>query len=118
MTFIPFPENSAMAAPASDARRRPDRLSFLRFITYGLTASGPPASNGKKSQAAAINVSEGGLCLLVNEPIHESDILRVDLPLADVSTTSSTLAEVKWSRAMPWSNNDTPQYFVGVQFLL
>jgi hypothetical protein len=118
MTFMPFQENSAMAVPTPDTRRRPHRLPFLRFITYGLGVSGVPDSNGKKNQAAAINVSEGGLCLLVNERIHETDILRVDLPLADVSTTSSTLAEVKWSRAMPWSNNDTPQYFVGVQFLL
>lgn len=99
-------------------RRRPSRLPFLRFVTYDLGASETFDGNGQKGQAAAINVSEGGLCLLVNHLLREADIIRVELPLADVATTSATLAEVKWSKAVPWSQDDSPQYFVGIQFLL
>ena len=107
-----------MAILVSDERRRPSRLPFLRFITYELSSSRKLEPDQPSIQAAAINVSDEGLCLLVNEPISEADIIQVDLPLADVSTTSPTLAEVKWSKQIPWSQNGPPQYFVGVQFLL
>jgi hypothetical protein len=99
-------------------QRRPTRLPFIRFITYEVGSNHQTNGTQYMRQAAAINVSDGGLCLLVNEPISEADIIRVDLPLADVSTTSPTLAEVKWSKPTPWSQPDAPQYFVGVQFLL
>jgi hypothetical protein len=118
MEYNPLPEMNPIAAPAPQARRRPSRLPFLRFITYGLSAANAFDGDMHKSQAAAINVSEGGLCLLVNGSIQETDIIRVDLPLADVSTTSATLAEVKWVKPVPWSPPDEPQYFAGIQFLL
>lgn len=118
MEYNPLPEMNPIAIPAPQARRRPSRLPFLRFITYGLSASNSFDGDMHKSQAAAINVSEGGLCLLVHGSIQETDIIRVDLPLADVSTTSATLAEVKWLKPVPWSLPEEPQYFVGVQFLL
>ena len=107
-----------MVIPVPDGQRRPSRLPFLRFITYELNSSRKLEPDQPSSQAAAINVSDDGLCLLVNEPISETDIIRLDLPLADVSTSSSTLAEVKWSKPTPWSQPDSPQHFVGVQFLL
>jgi hypothetical protein len=118
MEHSPLHEINPAAASEPQARRRPSRLPFLRFITYGHSASSNFDGNGHKSHAAAINVSEGGLCLLVHGPLQETDIIRVDLPLADVSTTSATLAEVKWLKPVPWCHPDDPQYFVGVQFLL
>ena len=107
-----------MGITVLDEQLRPSRLPFLRFITYELSPTRKLEPDQPSSQAAAINVSDQGLCLLVNEPISEADIIRIDLPLADVSTTSPTLAEVKWSKQIPWSQNGPPQYFVGVQFLL
>ena len=107
-----------MATHAPDERQRPSRLPFIRFITYERGSNHTREADDRGTQAAAINVSDGGLCLLVNEPINEADILRVDLPLADVSTSSPTLAEVKWSMPTPWSGNGSPQFFIGVQFLL
>jgi hypothetical protein len=107
-----------MGTPLPTDQRRPMRLPFLRFITYGLNSTQGIGPTPHRSQAAAINVSDSGLCLLVNEPIQEADIIRVDLPLADVDTTGPTLAEVKWAKQIPWSSQDAPQYFVGIQFLL
>ena len=107
-----------MLMPTQTERRRPARHPFIRFITYELGSNHKPQPYVPRSQAAAINVSDDGLCLLVNEPIGESDIIRVDLPLADVSTTSPTLAEVKWSKPTPWSRAGAMQYFIGLQFLL
>jgi len=107
-----------MVTPIPTERRRPTRLPFIRLVTYGLSSTQKPEPAQRRSEAAAINVSDGGLCLLVNEPIHEANIIRVDLPLADVATTSPTLAEVKWAKQVPWSQHNSPQYFVGVQFLL
>ena len=118
MTMKFYNEESAKAAPAQNDRKRPSRLPFLRCITYGLGAPAALDALPSRHQAAAINVSDGGLCLLVNELMNETDILRLDLPLPDVSTTSSTLAEVKWLKPVPWSTNLSPEYFVGVQFLL
>jgi len=118
MEQSPLHELNPTAASAEQSRSRPNRLPFLRFITYGLSASNTFDGDLRKSQAAAINVSEGGLCLLVHGALQETDIIRVDLPLADVSTTSATLAEVKWRKPVPWSLPEEPQYFVGVQFLL
>jgi len=118
MEHSPLHNINPMVAPAQQSRRRPSRLPFLRFITYGLSASNTFDGDVRKNHAAAINVSEGGLCLLVQDSLQETDILRVDLPLADVSTTSATLAEVKWLKPVPWSHPDSPQFFVGIQFLL
>ncbi len=118
MTMSSYKEESEKTASAQNDRKRPSRLPFLRFITYGLGAPGAPEPQPRRSQAAAINVSDGGLCLLVNELINETDILRLDLPLPDVATTSSTLAEVKWLKLVPWATDKSPEYFVGVQFLL
>ena len=118
MTIRSYNEESAKAASEQNGRQRPSRLPFLRFITYGVGAPGALDAQPRRNQAAAINVSDGGLCLLVNEPMNEADILRLDLPLADVATTSSTLAEVKWLKLVPWATDRSPEYFVGVQFLL
>ena len=118
MEHSPLHNLNPMAASAPQSRRRPSRLPFLRFITYGLSASNSFDGDMRKNHAAAINVSEGGLCLLIQERLQETDIIRVDLPLADVTTTSATLAEVKWLKSVPWSHPDAPEYFVGIQFLL
>jgi hypothetical protein len=114
----PMEEAKTMSTSLTTARRRPTRLPFIRFVTYGLSATQVIEPTQHRSQAAAINVSDSGLCLLVNESIQEADIIRVDLPLADVATTSPTLAEVKWVKQVPWSRQEAPQYFVGMQFLL
>jgi len=111
------PQSNPMAT-APQNRRRPSRFPFLRFVTLGLGTPDGFDGQTQKCHAAAINVSEGGLCLLVNQPLQESDIIRVDLPLADVSTTSATLAEVKWCKPLPWCHSESQHYFVGVQFLL
>jgi hypothetical protein len=111
-------EIRTMQTPLTAEQRRPMRLPFIRFVTYGLNSNDGIEPMPHRSQAAAINVSDNGLCLLVNEPIHETDIIRVDLPLANVPSTGPTLAEVKWAKQIPWSSQNLPQYFVGVQFLL
>jgi hypothetical protein len=42
------------------------------------------------------NVSEGGLCLITERPLEESQIIKIKLPIPNVIATTPTLAEVRW----------------------
>ena len=47
------------------------------------------------------NVSEGGLCLLTEQSLEESQIIKIKLPIPNVVATTPTLAEVRWVKRQP-----------------
>ncbi len=69
-----------------------------------------------KIMGVTVNVSSGGLCLLVDWSPKLGEILRVHLPLATVEAKTPTLADVRWLRPLPFEACRLAM--VGLKFLV
>jgi hypothetical protein len=49
-----------------------------------------------EAEAYTQNVSEGGLCLITQRSLEESQIIKINLPIPDVVAKIPTMAEVRW----------------------
>lgn len=102
---------------------RRDRFPLMRTLHYeaGAALDGAAAevdvetANGLL-KGLTINVSSGGLCLLVDRALPLREVLRVHMPTPIQLVQTPTLAEVRWLRALPFKSNGT--YVVGLKFLL
>ena len=97
----------------SDRRRTP----VIRPVQYTFNAT---LEGGEvvdvHGRGLTINISEGGLCLLMDHTPHVQDVLRVQVSLPDLMTEVPTLGEVRWVRRLPLGSQDLCA--VGVQFIL
>ena len=82
----------------------------------------------EEAEADTQNVSEGGLCLITERSLEESQIVKIKLPIPNVVAKTPTLAEVRWVRREPsdWQETAVQQaitgrredhYLVGLRFL-
>ncbi len=82
---------------ATEGKRIHVRYPLSQRVTFELSA---PLTLQKPRQQEAEgntqNVSEGGLCLITERPLEESQIIKIKLPIPNVVATISTLAEVRW----------------------
>jgi PilZ domain len=82
---------------ASEGRRQHERYPLSQTVAFELSA--PLTLHEPHPEEAAgdtKNVSEGGLCLITERPLEESQIIKVKLPIPNVVATTPTLAEVRW----------------------
>jgi hypothetical protein len=63
-----------------------------------------------------INISDGGLCLLMDRAPTVRDMLRLQMLGSDGTLREARLAEVRWVRPLPVGQEDV--HVVGVKFLL
>ena len=63
-----------------------------------------------------MNVSSGGLCLLVDWTPKPGEIIRVHLPMATVEAKTPTLADVRWVRPLPFETSGL--VLVGLSFIV
>jgi len=70
---------------------RKERIDVQLFVRYRFPKSPLVQS------AELINLSKGGLCLQVDEPLEEKTSLRIEIPLPHTSELFSIKAEVIWS---------------------
>ena len=63
-----------------------------------------------------MNVSSGGLCLLVDWFPKPGEIMRVHVPLATVEAKTPTLADVRWIRPLPFAGSSL--VMVGLKFIV
>ena len=70
-----------------------------------------PQTRGEKSGGITINVSQGGLCMVTEEELEESEVIRIELPITETFLAAPTLAQVKWV------NNLRNNYQVGLAYL-
>ena len=102
--------------------QRHDRFPLMRTMHYEMgaqvevedpeeadTANGP-------MKGLTINVSNGGLCLLLDRSFPVREVLKVHMPTPLQPVQTPTLAEVRWLRALPFKSNGL--YVVGLKFLL
>ncbi len=98
-------------------QRRPGRVPLLRRIDYELSVSlegeqDPP----KQGHALSMNVSDAGICLLMEHAPNCKAVLRLHLPISLSSAKTPTLAEVRWVRELPFDSANI--HLVGLRFLL
>ena len=101
-----------------DEPLRVNRYPLMRPVQYERTAalSEVGSVEDHKSVALTVNVGSGGMCLLMDRPPSQQEVLRVHVPTPVALVKTPTLAEVCWKRHVPLGRNGL--YFVGVKFVL
>jgi hypothetical protein len=111
-----------------EGRRLHERYLLSQRVTFELSA--PLAlqeSHSEEAEGDTQNVSEGGLCLITNQSLEESQIIKIKLPIPNVVATTPTLAEVRWVKRDPMTGTKGPvripamqdgnHYRIGLRFL-
>ncbi len=102
---------------SSPHRRHWPRGALVTPCCYFLTDTSDPGSvRYLQGDALSINVSSGGMLLLVGHPTRERQILEIRVP-TPAGTTAPTLAEVRWTKPIPVEEGES-LYLAGVRFLL
>jgi len=96
-----------------------ERAALLRPILYEMTlpeaGSDLPATGGK---ALSINISSGGMLVLMDQAPSIQQVLKVYVPTPITIAETPTLAEVRWTRKLPFGKpNGHAAYFVGLKFI-
>ena len=89
---------------------RPIPYEIPRLLDQGMVE----ASHGK---ALSLNISSGGMLLLVDRPLEVQQVLKVQVPTPMSTARTPTLAEVRWTRPVPMATTEGIG-FVGVKFLI
>ena len=99
-------------------RQRADRYPLMRLVQY---ESSPPLVMEERPREAegggiALNVGNGGLCLLLDWAPEVREVLRLHVPMPVSWAKTPTLAQVRWVRSLPFGYETI--YAVGLQFVL
>ncbi|MGA6826510.1 PilZ domain-containing protein [Nitrospira sp. NS4] len=96
-----------------------ERVALLRPIPYEMTSpverSSVAPSDGR---ALSLNISSGGMLLLMDQAPEVEQVLKVYVPTPISVAETPTLAEVRWTRQLPFgkTNGNCP-HFVGLKFI-
>ena len=113
----------------TEGKRLHVRYPLSQKVTFELsTPLTLQQSRSEEAEADAQNVSEGGLCLMTERSLEESQIIKIKLPIPNVAAKTPTLAEVRWVKREPSNRQqETVQhavaghwggrYLVGLRFL-
>ena len=95
-------------------RRECVRIDYSSSVTYeaysDFGAESPDRSDSR--EAALVDLSESGLCLIAPEAIRDKQVVKVNLPLSGVSMKIPTLAMAVWQK--PYKDG----YKVGMMFVV
>lgn len=96
-----------------------ERITLLRAIPYEMTAPvEDPASPVHHGKALSVNISTGGMLVLMDHAPDVEQVLKVYVPTPITMAETPTLAEVRWTRKLPFGrSNGTATYFVGLKFM-
>ena len=98
-----------------------ERVALLRQIPYELTAPiepEPVVVRHGQGRALTVNISSGGMLLLMETAPAVEQVLKVHVPTPSSLAETPTLAEVRWTRKVPFNrSNGNGLYFVGLKFM-
>ena len=96
-----------------------ERVALLRPITYQIMAQEGGCGNVvKEEKALSLNISSGGMLILMDQAPKVEQVLKVYVPTPISIAETPTLAEVRWSRMLPFGrSNGDPAHFVGIKFM-
>ncbi|MBY0249556.1 MAG: PilZ domain-containing protein [Nitrospiraceae bacterium] len=96
-----------------------ERAALLRPIPYEMTATieGAPVAT-PSGRALSLNISSGGMLILMDQAPQVDQVLKVYVPTPVTVAETPTLAEVRWTRKLPFGRvNGSGAYFVGLKFM-
>lgn len=100
-----------------------ERIALIREIVYEMTnligeseLTYSERDRGHSGKALSLNISSGGMLLLMEHAPHVERVVRVHVPSPVSNANTPTLSEVRWVRQLPFGGDDT-LWFVGVRFL-
>ena len=103
---------------STDFQKHNERVALLRPIPYEMTTpvDGPSASvHGGK--ALSVNISSGGMLILMEQAPAIEQVMKVYVPTPISVAETPTLAEVRWTRRLPFGKTNGGAYFVGLKFM-
>jgi hypothetical protein len=102
-----------------DLKNHNERAAMLRPIPFWWTTQADgPSDSDKTGKALSINVSSGGMLVLMEEAPEIERVLKVLVPTPNSVAGTPTLAEVRWTRKLPFGRaNGKGPFFVGLKFL-
>lgn len=94
-----------------------ERVAVMREVPYQTTQSTETkGAEFREGKALSLNISPGGMLLLMDWSPGVDQVLRVHVPTAGDRTIIPTVAEVRWLRKVPFPHHNG-LYFVGIRFL-
>jgi hypothetical protein len=96
-----------------------ERVALLRPVPFEMTTQvDDPADTASSGKALSLNISSGGMLVLMDHAPVVEQVLKVLVPTPTSSAGTPTLAEVRWTRKVPFgSSSNNGAYFVGLKFL-
>jgi PilZ domain len=96
-----------------------ERAALLRPIQYEMTVSAEgPVAQSQSGRALSLNISRGGMLVLMDRPPAIDQVMKLYVPTPITGAETPTLAEVRWSRELPFGQNSgAGPYFVGLKFM-
>jgi hypothetical protein len=96
-----------------------ERVALLRPVPFEMTTHvDDPSNSAVNGKALSLNISSGGMLVLMDHAPEVEQVLKVLVPTPASSAGTPTLAEVRWTRKIPFgSPNHDGAYFVGLKFL-
>lgn len=101
-------------------QKHSERVALLRPIPYEMTAPvDDPVTAVRQGKALSVNISSGGMLLLMDQAPAIEQVLKVFVPTPITMAETPTLAEVRWTRRLPFgrANGNSAAYFVGLKFM-
>lgn len=110
---------------AASHQQHAERVALLRPIPYemlydldtSLEQESPEARVDHNGKGLSLNVSSGGMLLIMGHPPKVNQSMRIHVPTPINVARTPTLAEVRWTRRLPFQTFDE-LYFVGLKFVL
>lgn len=100
-------------------QKHSERVALLRPILYEMTVpADDPVAKTRQGKGLSVNISSGGMLLLMDQAPAIEQVLKVFVPTPITMAETPTLAEVRWTRKLPFGrSNGTGTYFVGLKFM-
>jgi hypothetical protein len=98
-------------------QQRAERIPLIRGITYEMqpdlfeTEFVPRAG-----KALTLNIASGGMLVLMDQLPKVTEVLKVYVPTPISQAQTPTLAEVAWTRPLPFAPDSL--HFVGLKFVI
>lgn len=104
---------------STDFQKHHERVALLRPIPYEMTAPvNDPSGVAHRGKALSVNISSGGMLILMDQAPAIEQVMKVYVPTPITAAETPTLAEVRWTRKIPFSRtNENGAYFVGLKFM-
>ena len=106
--------------PITDTRRSHGaRATLLRPILYEIALPGEaPAESTHSGRLLSLNISNGGMLALMDQAPAIEQVMKVHMPTPINMAEIPTLAEVRWTKPLPFGkSHGDGAFFVGLKFI-